>query len=120
MLASLPDGAITRILGDAATVRLDRRFPVLISIGMLEFVPDHLAVLANCARHAEAGARFIILVPRPNVFGYAYQRFHRAHGFSIRLFDRTWFEAAAPQTGWSVSTAVRVLPFSLALRLHRL
>ena len=36
---------ITRNLGDAATVRLDRRFPVLVSAGMLEFVPDPVPCL---------------------------------------------------------------------------
>jgi SAM-dependent methyltransferase len=119
MLARLPSGSITGILGNAATVRLDRRFRVLVSAGMLEFVPDPVAVLANAARHAEAAARFVILVPRSGVLGHAYRRFHQAHGLGIRLFDRTWFETAAPQTGWSMSTAVRVPPFSLAVRLHR-
>jgi SAM-dependent methyltransferase len=119
MLASLPRGAITAVHGDAATVRLDRRFPVLISAGMLEFVPDPLAVLANAAHHAEVAARFVVLVPRSNVAGYIYRWFHQSHGFRIHLFDRTWFETAAPRTGWSISTAVRVLPFSLAVRLRR-
>jgi SAM-dependent methyltransferase len=120
MLASLPKGPITAVHGDAATVRLGRRFPVLLSAGMLEFVPDPAAVLANAANHAEEAARFIVLVPRSNLAGSMYRRFHRSHGLSIHLFDRAWFETTAPQTGWSISTAINVLPFSLAVRLQRM
>jgi SAM-dependent methyltransferase len=119
MLAALPAGRITPILGDAATIRLDQRFPVLLSTGMLEFVPDPAAVLANAAHHAEAQARFIILVPQANIFGQLYRRFHRNHGVGIHLFDRSWFETNAPRSGWQVHIMARVQPFSLVVRLHR-
>jgi SAM-dependent methyltransferase len=119
MLAMLPSGPITPVLGDAETIRLSRRFTLLISTGMLEFVRDPSAALANAAYHAKPGARFVLLVPRASVLGRLYRRFHRAHGVAIHLFDRTWFETAAPRTGWLVQSIVRVLPFSLAVRLVR-
>jgi SAM-dependent methyltransferase len=120
MLAALPSGPITPVLGDAETVRLEKRFPVLVSTGMLEFVRDPAAVLANAARHAEVGARFVLLVPRANIPGFFYRRFHHAHGLSIHLFDRTWFETTAPRFDWRVDAIIRVLPFSLAVRLSRI
>lgn len=119
MLANLPGGPVMPILGDAATARLDRRFPVLLSGGMLEFVQDRAAVLANAARHAESGARFIVLVPRISPLGRLYGRFHRAHGLDIHMFDRAWFEEAAPRAGWGVAMMRPVWPFSLAVRLQR-
>jgi 2-polyprenyl-3-methyl-5-hydroxy-6-metoxy-1,4-benzoquinol methylase len=119
MLATLPGGPITPVLGDAETIRLNKRFPVVVSAGMLEFVQDPAAVLANAAGHADAGARFVLLVPRTSAAGHVYRRFHHAHGLSIRLFDRTWFETMAPQSNWRVETSVRVWPFSLAVRLRR-
>jgi len=120
MLERLPPGPITPILGDAATVELERRFPVLVSAGMLEFVSDPKAVLANAARHAESGARFVVLVPRRGFFGRLYRRFHRGHGFDIHLFDEAWLATVAPRCGWHVATSVRVAPFSLAARLSRM
>jgi SAM-dependent methyltransferase len=120
MLERLPRGPITPVLGDAAAIRLERHFPVLVSTGMLEFVGDPEAVLANAARHAEPGARFVVLVPRRGLLGHLYRRFHRGHGFDIHLFDETWFAAAAPRCGWRVDTSVRVAPFSLAIRLSRM
>jgi SAM-dependent methyltransferase len=119
MLAALPAGPVTAVVGDAGTVRFKRRFPVLLSAGMLEFVPRPAAVLANAADHAEADARFVLLVPRANVPGRLYRRFHRAHGLNIHLFDPAWFATEAPGSGWRVDTVVRVFPFSLAVRLHR-
>jgi SAM-dependent methyltransferase len=119
MLAMLPSGPITPVLGDAETIRLSRRFTLLISTGMLEFVRDPSAALANAAYHAEPGARFVLLVPRASLLGRLYRRFHRAHGLRIHLFDRNWFETAAAQTGWLVRSVVRVPPFSLAVRLVR-
>lgn len=119
MLASLPAGPITPVEGDAAVVSLDRRFAVLVSAGMLEFVPDPEAVLANAARHADPGARFAIIAPLGNLPGRLYRRFHRGHGFDIHLFDRAWFAAAAPRSGWRLATARRVGPFSLAVGLTR-
>jgi SAM-dependent methyltransferase len=119
MLAALPAGRITPVLGDAATIRLDRRFPVLLSTGMLEFVDDPAAVLTNAAHHAEAGARFVILAPQANILGHLYRRFHRGHGITIHLFDRTWFEIFAPRSGWNVRAMAYVPPFSVLVRLHR-
>jgi SAM-dependent methyltransferase len=120
MLASLPAGPITSLLGNAATVRIDRSFPVIFSAGMIEFVPDAACVLANAADHAEAGARFIMLAPRQNVFGRLYRRYHQAHGLAIQLFNKSWFETNAPRLGWRVTAMVPVQPLSLAVRLHRL
>jgi SAM-dependent methyltransferase len=119
MLAALPAGRITPVLGDAATIRLDRAFPVLLSTGMLEFVDDAAAVLANAAHHAEAGARFVVLAPQATILGHLYRGFHRSHGIDIRLFDRSWFETFAPRSGWQVHAITPVAPFSIVVRFHR-
>jgi SAM-dependent methyltransferase len=118
MLAALPNGPVSAVLGDAQAIRLHRRFPVLLCAGMLEFVPDPAPVLANAARHAEAGARFVLLVPRANALGRAYRRFHRGHGLRIHLFDPVRLGGLAARSGWHVDTIVAVFPFSLAVRLH--
>jgi SAM-dependent methyltransferase len=119
MLRQLPHGPVTPVLGDATTVRLGRRFPLLLSSGMLEFVPDPEVVLANAAEHAEPGARFIVLAPRRGRLGRLYRRFHRVHGFDVHLFDRAWFETAAPRWGWQLAVVRRVWPFAIVVRLQR-
>jgi SAM-dependent methyltransferase len=119
MLAALPADRITPVLGDAATIRLDRAFPVLLSTGMLEFVDDPAAVLANASHHAEAGARFVILAPQASILGQLYRGFHRSHGIDIHLFDRSWFATFAPRSGWQVGAIASMAPFSIVVRLQR-
>jgi SAM-dependent methyltransferase len=119
MLAALPAGPVTAVLGCAETFRLDRRFPILLCAGMLEFLPDPAAALANAAPHAEPGARFVLLMPHANLLGRLYRQFHRLHGLSIHLFEPSWLEATAPRHGWRLDKVVPVFPFSLAVRLCR-
>jgi SAM-dependent methyltransferase len=119
MLAALPAGSVTAVLSDAATVTLERRFTVLLSTGMLEFVADPIAVLRNAAAHAEPNARCVLLTPRRNVFGLVYREFHRTHGLPIRLFDRPWLQDASAATGWHVVAHRAAAPFSLVTCLQR-
>jgi SAM-dependent methyltransferase len=119
MLDALPGGPITGIHGDAATVKLDQRFAALLSTGMLEFVSDPTAVLQNAADHAQAGARCVLMTPRPTAFGYWYRAFHRAHGVQIRLFDREELGTIAAAAGWRLVGSRPTALFSLVTRLQR-
>jgi 2-polyprenyl-3-methyl-5-hydroxy-6-metoxy-1,4-benzoquinol methylase len=119
MLEALPRARVTPMQADAATVKVDRRFSVLLSTGMLEFVPEPTTVLRNAAAHADKGARCILLTPRRNFFGYIYRQFHRSHGLQIRLFDRRAFEKIADATGWKVVASRTSSLFSLVTCLQR-
>jgi SAM-dependent methyltransferase len=119
MLAGLPPGPVTAFVGDAATIRMGRSFPLMLSSGMLEFVADPAAVLANAARHAESGTRFVVLAPRRSLLSRGYRLFHRLHGMKIHLFRQEWFERVAPLHGWRVSTMLPVPPFSLAVEMFK-
>lgn len=119
MLDHLPSGAVTAICADATTVDPGRRFEVLLSAGMLEFVPDALAALRNAARLAEPGAPLVILVPTDSLLGRGYRRFHRGNGMNIRLFDKASVAALAAASGWTVSSYTKAGPYSAVARLTR-
>ena len=85
MIAAVADPRIETFVGDATTVTLDRRFHLALLAGLLEFVADPIAVLANARRHLTPGGRIVALVPRTMSAGYLYRRFHRRHGFAIAL-----------------------------------
>lgn len=119
MLDELPRDGITPIQGDAARVDVGRRFRRLVSAGMLEFVLDATDALRNAARHADPGARLVLLVPSRTLLGRAYRRFHAGHGLTIRLFDRQSLLAAARESGWVVDHVSRAGPYSLVARLTR-
>ena len=111
MLAAITDPRITTVVGDAATVTLDRRFQLVLLAGLLEFVADPIAVLANARRHLEPGGRVVALVPPDNFAGRLYRRFHRRHGFAIALFDRPRFALVAEQAGLVLLRSQVVFPF---------
>lgn len=119
MLDGLPKERVTPVLGDAATVEVGRTFATLLSAGMLEFVPDPAAALVNAARHAEPGARLVILYPTLGLAGRAYRAFHRRNGIAIRLFAPKDIAGLVAQTGWRIEETMTSGPFSASARLVR-
>lgn len=119
MLEQLPKQYVRPIQADAAQVDPGRKFGLMLSAGMLEFVERPAAALANAARHAEDGARLALLFPLNNMLGRAYRRFHRSHGMEIALFDRERIEKLATGAGWRLTRYVPAGPFSAAALLER-
>ena len=111
MIAAIADPRIETVVGDAATIILDRRFQLALLAGLLEFVADPIAVLANARRCLEPGGRMVALVPRDNFAGRLYRRFHRRHGFAIALFDRPRFALLAERAGLALLSSQAVFPF---------
>jgi 2-polyprenyl-3-methyl-5-hydroxy-6-metoxy-1,4-benzoquinol methylase len=111
MIAALADHRVQTVLGDVTTVALEHRFRLVVLAGVLEFVADPIAVLANARRHLEAGGRVVALVPRDNCAGRLYRRFHRRHGFAIALFDRPRFAFVAERAGLTLVRSQAVFPF---------
>lgn len=120
MLDGLPKDRVTPVLGDAATVDVGRKFATLLSAGMLEFVPDPATALANAARHADKGARLVILYPTLGLVGRAYRAFHRRNGIAIRLFTAGDIVTLAANAGWRIEETMKSGPFSASARLIRL
>jgi SAM-dependent methyltransferase len=111
MIAAIADPRVTGLVGDAATAALDRRFRLVLLAGLLEFVADPGAVLANARRHLEPGGRIVALVPPDNFAGRLYRRFHRRHGFAIALFGRRRFAVLAERAGLAVLRSRAVFPY---------
>ena len=119
MLDALPKERIEPVLADATRLDLGRRFALLVSAGMLEFVPEPLAALRSAARHADPGATLAILYPTRSLLGSAYRMFHRRHGFTVTLFDEALLTRLAADSGWTLDRIVPAGPFSACARLRR-
>ena len=111
MIAALSDPRIATVVGDAATVTLNRRFRLVLMAGLLEFVHDPTSVLVNARRHLEPGGQIVVLVPANNLAGRGYGLFHQRHGFSITLFDRASFAIMAEDAGLALLRSQAVFPF---------
>ncbi len=111
MIAAIADPRIEAVVGDAAIVALNRRFQLVLLAGLLEFVSDPIAVLANARRCLEPGGVVVALVPPDNFAGRLYRRFHRRHGFAVALFDRPRFAAISERAGLALMRSRAVFPF---------
>ena len=113
MISQITDNRIECMVGNAATLKIDGKFDKIISAGLLEFVDDAPAILANARRHIRDGGRFVLLVPRRNLAGKAYQYFHRRNGVAINLYNFRQIQEMAAETGWTMINHKFVFPFSL-------
>jgi len=111
MVAAITDRRIETMVGDAAAVALSRRFDLVVLAGLLEFVTDPVAVLANARRHLAPDGRVVALCPPDNLAGRLYRRFHQGHGFRIALFDRRRFADLAERAGLAVVVSRLVFPY---------
>ena len=118
MLRALPRAHVTPVLGDAATVRLDRTFALVVAAGMFEFAAPG-RVLANAAAHAAPGASLVVLYSVPTLAGRAFRAFHARHGIDVRLYGREEFDEAAFGSGWRIEEWRACGLFGIAARYSR-
>lgn len=113
MVAQVPRDRTLRVVADAASVSLRRRFDVVLVAGLLEFVGDPAAVLGNAAALASSGAVLAALVPLDGPGGRLYRAYHRRHGITIRLYTPEGLAALAAQAGWRTEATREVWPYTL-------
>jgi SAM-dependent methyltransferase len=114
MISQVPREGILRVVAEASSMSLRRPVDVVVCAGLLEFVADPSAVLANIRRLA---ARAVVLVPRRGAWGRGYGFYHRRHGLRIRLYSTAEVAALAGRTGWRVEEARSVWPGTIVFRL---
>jgi len=111
VIAAIADPRIETVIGDVAAVSLPSLFELVVLAGVLEFVDDPVAVLVNARRHLHPHGRIVAMVPRDNLAGRVYRRFHRRHGVAIALFVRAHFAKLAERAGLAITQSRTVFPF---------
>jgi trans-aconitate methyltransferase len=113
MLAQLPEGPIESILADATNLQINRRFPLILSAGLLEFLPSPDMIFKIAAAHSESDGRFVVLVPGACTTGRVYAWFHRRHELNIQLFELADLKKMASAAGWEFDSFIRCGLFSI-------
>jgi ubiquinone/menaquinone biosynthesis C-methylase UbiE len=117
MINTLPTENVTGHVGDAAAFDIAARFSRIVCAGLLEFVPDPRAVLANARRLINDRGHLVCLVPPENWAGRLYRGFHKSHGFRINLFNDEDTARIAQATGWRIDAHRAVFPYTCVYRL---
>jgi len=117
MIAQVPGDRTLRVVADAASVSLRRRFDVVLVAGLLEFVGDPVALLSNAAGLASSGAVLAALVPLEGPWGRLYRAYHRRHGIAARLYTPKGLATLASDAGWRMQATREVWPYTVVARL---
>ena len=95
---------------------IERRFELILCIGMLEFSNDPEKVFDNVSKMLSPNGTFIILIPTNNIMGLLYKIFHKAHGVNVTLYDMKELEMHASNSGMIMREVKRIQPFSTIVR----
>jgi 2-polyprenyl-3-methyl-5-hydroxy-6-metoxy-1,4-benzoquinol methylase len=121
MIDALPTNReIEGIVGDSATFDTDYHADAITMLGLLEFVPDPVAVLTNAQKFSTKTTKLVILAPKSNLFGHLYKYKHQRHGVNISTYSEEDIKMIAAASGWGIETITFVLPFSIIVRLKKL
>lgn len=98
---------VETMLGDLMTVQLEPRFDKIVCAGVLEFVQEPGAVVANLAKGLRPGGTMVILVLARCLPGIGYWVARRTNGIDMPMFSRGGVETLARGTGLRVQEARR-------------
>ncbi len=115
MLKKLPKKNVNPILADAAEVKINKKFDLILIAGLLEFVDNFEKVLKNAERHLKNNSNLIILFPRNNIFGKMYKLFHKKNNIEIKLFSMSEIELILSNLNISVIKKKFIFPFSATI-----
>jgi 2-polyprenyl-3-methyl-5-hydroxy-6-metoxy-1,4-benzoquinol methylase len=108
MIAALRERLhVETILGDLMTVALEPRFDKIVCAGVLEFVEDPRAVVANLVRGLRPGGAMVVLVLARCLPGLGYWAARRADGIDMPMYSRRGLDGLAGAAGLRVQRAVR-------------
>jgi hypothetical protein len=106
-----------RVAADGLMLALTRPLGHMVAAGILEFVPDAGATLANARRLAAPDTRLVVLVPEASRLSGLYTRYHRGHGITVTLFTPSSLADLARSAGWRLAETRSVWPYTLVARL---
>ena len=109
---------VETILGDLMTVQLEPRFDKIVCAGVLEFVQEPGAVVANLSRGLRPGGTIVILVLARCLPGVGYWIARRTNGISMPMFSLRGVESLARGAGLHVQQARRA-GYNWVARLSR-
>jgi ubiquinone/menaquinone biosynthesis C-methylase UbiE len=116
MLSSLDSSIKDKTCASAEAFIAERRFDLILCIGMLEFSNDPGKVFDNASKMLSSNGTFIILIPTKNIMGLLYKFFHKAHGVNVKLYDMKEIEIYASHSGLMIQQVKSIKLFSTIVR----
>lgn len=103
---------------DVSTLRLGRRFSVILAAGLVEFLENEEELFAAAKAHASPSARLVLLAPRGGLPGLVYELGHAWMGCRSRARSVHALARSAAAHGWELEGARGAGPLAVALRFR--
>jgi ubiquinone/menaquinone biosynthesis C-methylase UbiE len=116
MLDSLDSRIHDKTCASAEEFTTEKRFDLILCIGMLEFSNDPEKVFDNVSKMLSPSGTFIILIQTNNIMGLLYKIFHKAHGVNVTLYDMKDLKIYASNSGLTMREVKRVQPYSTVIK----
>ena len=116
MIEELRKKGIEGRCADVTSLSLERRFPLILAAGVVEFIADERKFFEVARSHCTSEGRLVLLAPRAGLMGKAYEPSHAWMGCSAVARPVVALEAAAAEAGWQLDSAQGAGPLAVALR----
>lgn len=104
-------------VADVETLRIGRRFDVVVCAGVLDFVVDPERAVKNLLTLVDDGGRAVLLLPRAGLGGVAYRIENLGARLRVNLFDVAWLDAIARRFAMRVDRVVRPFAHNMVVRI---
>lgn len=118
MIEELRRKGIEGACADVNTLRLGRKFHVILAAGLVEFLESERRLFTVARSHVVPGGRFVLLAPRSGLPGLVYEMAHTWMGCRAVARSVETLEAAANATGWELEKVRGAGPLAVALRFR--
>jgi SAM-dependent methyltransferase len=116
MIEELRRKGIEGRCADVSTLRLGRRFHVILAAGLVEFLERENCLFSVAKAHIHPGGRLVLLVPRVGLRGFIYELAHSWMGCRAVARSVAALEASALEQGWVLDSVRGAGPLAKALR----
>jgi 2-polyprenyl-3-methyl-5-hydroxy-6-metoxy-1,4-benzoquinol methylase len=108
------------LVANLSSLALGRTFDRVLCFGVLEYVRDPFACIANLARHVAIGGRLVVQVPARSIGGRMYRWFYeRLFGIRVGLFGADQLDAIVAVHGLRADGRERTFLHNMVLAWER-
>lgn len=112
MLAQIADPKIEKICTDVLNLEIARRFDLVFSFGLTEFIQDSNGLMLVIAQHLKEDGSALVSFPAKNLCGFFYRRHYQKLGIDIKQYSREDIQACIENTNLTVRSEYFVFPMN--------
>jgi len=113
--------SIPAIVCDLMEHQFEPKYDKVLCAGAFEFLakPEQALVNLSLALKPDSSGRIVLHLPKKSWGGRLYRRFHKKHGFHVRLFTENDVHTMADQVGGLAIDTISTVTFNFVVSLYQ-